>query len=99
MPEMNGYDATIQIRNTSNLNQHTPIIALTASAMLNKKDKAFEVGMSDYLAKPFNPNQLKQVIQKYHHPEQANVKEKQAKPVFQFSNQLETIKIDCSMRF
>ncbi len=65
MPEMNGYDATIKIRNTSNINQNTPIIALTASAMISKKDKAYEVGMSDYLAKPFRPTQLSKLIQKY----------------------------------
>lgn len=65
MPEMNGYDSTIQIRNTANPNKDTPIIALTASAMISKKDKAYEVGMSDYLAKPFKPEQLKGIIQKY----------------------------------
>lgn len=62
MPEMDGYEATINIRNTSNLNRHTPIIALTASAMLTQKDKAFTTGMNDYVSKPFNPSQLQEKL-------------------------------------
>ena len=58
MPEMDGYEATINIRNKANANQQTPIIALTASAMLTQKDKAFTIGMNDYVSKPFNPTQL-----------------------------------------
>lgn len=58
MPEMDGYEATINIRNKANANQQTPIIALTASAMLTQKDKAFTIGMDDYVSKPFNPTQL-----------------------------------------
>lgn len=58
MPEMDGYEACLAIRNAHNPNQHTPMIALTASAMNSKKDKAFEVGMNDYLSKPFQPAQL-----------------------------------------
>ncbi len=58
MPEMDGYEATNTIRHTVNLNQETPIIALTASAMVSQKDKAFLTGMNDYLSKPFKPSQL-----------------------------------------
>ncbi len=58
MPEMDGYEATNAIRYTVNLNQGTPIIALTASAMVSQKDKAFLAGMNDYLSKPFKPTQL-----------------------------------------
>lgn len=58
MPNMNGYEATLSIRNTHSHNQHTPIIALTASAMLDQKNKAFQVGMNDYISKPFTPIQL-----------------------------------------
>jgi len=58
MPNMNGYEATLTIRSTQNINSKTPIIALTASAMLDQKNKAFEVGMDDYISKPFTPQQL-----------------------------------------
>lgn len=65
MPNMDGYEATITIRNTKNLNQKTPIIALTASAMLDQKNKAISTGMNDFITKPFAPNNLLNVIQRY----------------------------------
>lgn len=65
MPEMNGYDASILIRNTSNPNQNIPIVALTANAMVAQRTQSQEVGMTDFLAKPFKPDQLKIIIQKY----------------------------------
>jgi PAS domain S-box-containing protein len=65
MPVMDGYEATIAIRNSANLNRDTPIIALTASAMLSQKDKAFRAGMNDYVSKPFKPSQLFEKIQEF----------------------------------
>jgi len=62
MPVMDGYTATQQIRM---IDTNIPIIALTASANFNNQDKAFEVGMNDYVTKPFNPNELFQKISKY----------------------------------
>ena len=65
MPVMDGYEATITIRNTANQNRDTPIIALTASAMLSQKDKAFKAGMNDYVSKPFKPSQLFEKMQEH----------------------------------
>lgn len=65
MPNMDGYEATITIRNTKNPNQHTPIIALTASAMLDQKSKTKLVGMDDFVTKPFAPNQLLGILKRY----------------------------------
>lgn len=65
MPNMDGFEATITIRNTKNINQNTPIIALTASAMLDQKSKALSSGMNDFITKPFAPNNLLSVIQRY----------------------------------
>lgn len=65
MPEMDGYEASINIRSTANLNQQTPIVALTASAMLSRKDKAFKVGMNDYVSKPFTPEQILPVLERF----------------------------------
>ncbi|MBL7815569.1 MAG: response regulator [Saprospiraceae bacterium] len=65
MPEMDGYETTIAIRQSNNPNQNTPILALTASALISQKDKAFKAGFSDYLSKPFRPNQLFEKIEKY----------------------------------
>jgi len=55
MPIMDGYSATRKIRE---FNQRTPIIALTASATPDIEGKIFEVGMQDYVTKPFNPDDL-----------------------------------------
>ncbi|MGZ3757153.1 MAG: response regulator [Mucilaginibacter sp.] len=53
MPVMDGYTATLKIRT---FNQTIPIIALTASATSNVRERVIEVGMQDYITKPFNPD-------------------------------------------
>ncbi|MBC3794059.1 PAS domain S-box protein [Spirosoma utsteinense] len=65
MPIMDGYEATVAIRSTHNPNQHVPIIALTASAMLDHKNIAMEAGMNDFLTKPFDPGQLMALFKRY----------------------------------
>ncbi len=67
MPVMDGYEATITIRNTQNINQQTPIVALTASAMTDQKTKASWAGMNDFVTKPFSPNSLLETIQRHTH--------------------------------
>ncbi|MGV3642239.1 MAG: ATP-binding protein [Adhaeribacter sp.] len=62
MPVMDGYEATRQIRQLGPRYQALPIIALTASAMLEVRDKVMAHGMNDYITKPFNPNELYQKI-------------------------------------
>ncbi|RYF85851.1 MAG: response regulator [Chitinophagaceae bacterium] len=66
MPEMDGYQTTRAIRELPEEKyQKLPIIALTASAMLDIQDMAFTVGMNDYISKPFNPNDLHKKIAYY----------------------------------
>ncbi len=65
MPIMNGYESTAKIRQEGNPNFTTPIIALTASTLLSKKQNALDSGMDDFLSKPFNPKQLSEVIIKH----------------------------------
>jgi CheY-like chemotaxis protein len=62
MPVMDGYDATQKIRNFNNA---IPIIALTASASSDILQRTREFGMTDYLAKPFKPGELYEMISKY----------------------------------
>jgi signal transduction histidine kinase len=62
MPVMDGYNATQHIRN---FNAAIPIIALTASASSDILQRTREFGMTDYLAKPFKPGELYEMIYKY----------------------------------
>jgi CheY-like chemotaxis protein/CHASE3 domain sensor protein/putative methionine-R-sulfoxide reductase with GAF domain len=57
MPEMDGYDATKEIRSIKKF-EKIPIIALTAKAMKGDREKCLNVGMSDYVSKPVNIEQL-----------------------------------------
>ena len=63
MPVMNGFDATIEIRKMADPKKsNIPIIALTASALFDIKEKVYESGMNDYVSKPFKPEELKEKI-------------------------------------
>jgi signal transduction histidine kinase/CheY-like chemotaxis protein len=66
MPEMDGYEATRTIRQMNDdYFENIPIIALTASAMMEIKEKTAQVGMTDYVSKPFQPEELQNKIGKY----------------------------------
>ncbi len=62
MPLMDGNEVSRKIRNEENLNKETPIIALTASALVGDRKLALSSGMNEYLSKPFSPIQLRQAI-------------------------------------
>lgn len=67
MPEMDGITSTSYIRKFEEENHLKPskIVAFTANAMIGDKEKYLEAGMDDFLAKPFNPSELKEIIEKY----------------------------------
>ena len=56
MPEMDGFEAARLIRSGTSevLNPAVPVIALTASALGEEREKCFEAGMDDYLRKPID---------------------------------------------
>ncbi|HEY1304640.1 MAG TPA: HAMP domain-containing protein [Vicinamibacterales bacterium] len=66
MPEMDGYQTIRRIR-TNSAFQRLPIVALTAKAMKGDREKCFEAGASDYLAKPVNTEQLLSVLRMWLH--------------------------------
>lgn len=64
MPVMSGYDATIKIREmdqNSNVSR-IPIVALTANALAEAKQKCIDAGMDDFLVKPFKKEELYKII-------------------------------------
>jgi CheY-like chemotaxis protein len=61
MPEMDGFSAALEVRKRKIT---TPIIALTASATSNVRNRIEIVGMQDYVTKPFNPKELFQKMMK-----------------------------------
>ena len=62
MPEMNGYEATRIIKQED---PYVPIIAQTAFAMSDDREKALEAGCDDYLAKPIKSKDLLSTVEKY----------------------------------
>ncbi|MEZ9452903.1 two-component sensor histidine kinase BarA [Vibrio splendidus] len=61
MPQMDGVTACKNIKELAN-NANTPVIAVTAHAMLGERDRLLEAGMDDYLTKPIEEHVLQQVL-------------------------------------
>jgi CheY-like chemotaxis protein/HPt (histidine-containing phosphotransfer) domain-containing protein len=67
MPEMDGYQATAAIRqwedsHPNNQRHRARIVALTANALREERERCLDVGMDDYMSKPFTSTQLRQVL-------------------------------------
>ena len=67
MPYMDGYEATKKIRLLQKDGEvaYCPIIAVTGNAMHGDKEKCIEVGMDDFLAKPFTVKEMSTIIEKW----------------------------------
>ena len=63
MPIMDGYEFSIRLRDDqSNRNKMVPIIALTASALIDERDKAMRAGMNYHITKPFDADEIKVIF-------------------------------------
>jgi signal transduction histidine kinase/CheY-like chemotaxis protein len=65
MPVMDGYIATQRIRALPWPQCNIPIIALTADAMKEDKDRCLKIGMNSFISKPFRLNEMEAVLKKY----------------------------------
>ncbi len=65
MPDMDGYEATREIRRRESGSEHIVIIALTADAMAGSREGCLEAGMDDYLNKPLRFEDLSETLQKW----------------------------------
>jgi len=65
MPEMDGFTTTAAIRAFSGAAAQTPIIALTADAMKEDRERCLQAGMNDYISKPFRLEEIEATLRKY----------------------------------
>ena len=65
MPEMDGLTSTRRIRALTGPAARVPVIALTADVMNEARDKALDAGADDFLAKPVQPERLRQAIARW----------------------------------
>ncbi|OQA78834.1 MAG: Signal transduction histidine-protein kinase BarA [bacterium ADurb.Bin243] len=65
MPVLDGFAATKQIRNSGAGGNKLPIIAMTANALKGDREKCIRAGMDDYIAKPFKPAVIGEMLSRY----------------------------------
>ena len=65
MPHLDGFQATEAIRSEPGPNRSTPIVALTASALSEERERCTSIGMSDYLTKPVAQEELAACIERF----------------------------------
>ncbi len=65
MPELDGYQTTREIRRRETGSRHTPIVAITAHAMKDDRERCLGVGMDDYFSKPFRREKLIAVLDRW----------------------------------
>ncbi|WP_236892250.1 response regulator [Desulfoluna limicola] len=80
MPEMDGFEASREIRRADSdvLNHDIPVIALTANTMVGDREKCLDAGMNDFISKPFTPQALAEVLDKWLPDRRGGIKPEQS---------------------
>ena len=65
MPNLNGVEASKQIRLMEHDNGFIPIVAVTANALSEDKQRFLDAGMDDYISKPYSEEDIVRVLKKY----------------------------------
>ena len=65
MPELNGYDATAELRRRERSGQHVTIIAMTAQVTVESRTQCLDSGMDDFVSKPVSVEELIKVLNKW----------------------------------
>jgi len=65
MPELDGYEATQEIRRRQGTGRRIPVVAMTANALQGDRERCLDAGMDDYMAKPVTPAAFREMLDRW----------------------------------